>query len=78
VLTTWVMTGFVTALMGFWVTLRGDAHTLSARAVKGHAMGPDARTAVIMPICNEDVATVFAGLRATCESLAGRRPRKAV
>ena len=23
-----------------------------------------------MPICNEDVATVFAGLRATCESLA--------
>ena len=71
VLTTWVMTGFVTALMGFWVTLRGDAHTLSARAVKGHAMNADARTAVIMPICNEDVATVFAGLRATCESLAG-------
>ena len=29
-----------------------------------------ARTAVVMPICNEDVATVFAGLRATCESLA--------
>ncbi len=71
VLTTWVMTGFVTALMGFWVTLRGDAHTISARAVKGHAMNADARTAVIMPICNEDVATVFAGLRATCESLAG-------
>lgn len=71
VLTTWVMTGFVTALMGFWVTLRGDAHTLSARAVKDHAMDPQARTAVIMPICNEDVATVFAGLRATCESLAG-------
>ena len=23
-----------------------------------------------MPICNEDIATVFAGLRATCESLA--------
>ncbi|MGE0351587.1 glucans biosynthesis glucosyltransferase MdoH, partial [Hydrogenophaga sp.] len=33
-------------------------------------MNPDARTAIIMPICNEDVATVFAGLRATCESLA--------
>ncbi len=29
-----------------------------------------ARTAIVMPICNEDVATVFAGLRATCESLA--------
>jgi membrane glycosyltransferase len=33
-------------------------------------MDPTPRTAVIMPICNEDVATVFAGLRATCESLA--------
>jgi membrane glycosyltransferase len=32
-------------------------------------MNPEARTAIVMPICNEDVATVFAGLRATCESL---------
>lgn len=70
VLSVWVVTGFVTALMGFWVGLRGDAHTLSARDVRGHAMNPDARTAIIMPICNEDVATVFAGLRATCESVA--------
>ncbi|AOF86127.1 glycosyl transferase 21 family protein [Hydrogenophaga sp. RAC07] len=70
VLSAWVVTGFVTALMGFWVSLRGDAHTLSAAAVQHHPMNPDARTAIIMPICNEDVATVFAGLRATCESLA--------
>ncbi|TFY97379.1 glucans biosynthesis glucosyltransferase MdoH [Ramlibacter rhizophilus] len=70
VLSTWVVTGFVTALMGFWVMLRGDAHSISAKAVQGHALAPDARTAVIMPICNEDVATVFAGLRATCESVA--------
>lgn len=70
VLSTWVVTGFVTALMGFWVTLRGDPHTLSAAGVQGHPMNPDARTAIIMPICNEDVATVFAGLRATCESVA--------
>jgi membrane glycosyltransferase len=69
-LSAWVVTGFVTALMGFWVSLRGDAHTLSAAAVRNHPMNPDARTAIIMPICNEDVATVFAGLRATCESLA--------
>ncbi|WP_439586214.1 glucans biosynthesis glucosyltransferase MdoH [Hydrogenophaga sp.] len=69
-LSAWVVTGFVTALMGFWVSLRGDAHTLSAAAVRDHAMNPDARTAIIMPICNEDVPTVFAGLRATCESLA--------
>ncbi|MFN3493818.1 MAG: hypothetical protein ACK40L_04865, partial [Hydrogenophaga sp.] len=70
VLSAWVVTGFVTALMGFWVTLRGDAHTLTAASVRDHAMNPEARTAIIMPICNEDVATVFAGLRATCESLA--------
>ena len=70
-LSAWVVTGFVTALMGFWVMLRGDRHTLTAASVRDHAMNPEARTAIIMPICNEDVATVFAGLRATCESLIG-------
>jgi len=70
ILSTWVVTGFVTALMGFWVSLRGDEHALSARAVQHHGIEPGARTAIIMPICNEDVATVFAGLRATCESVA--------
>ncbi|WP_295856053.1 glucans biosynthesis glucosyltransferase MdoH [uncultured Xylophilus sp.] len=69
-LSAWVVTGFTTALMGFWVSLRGDPFTLSAQEVQGHTMNPDARTAIIMPICNEDVATVFAGLRATCESVA--------
>ncbi|MET3914505.1 membrane glycosyltransferase [Variovorax sp. OAS795] len=66
----WVVTGFVTALMGFYVSVRGDKHALSVKQVAHHAMNPEARTAIIMPICNEDVATVFAGLRATCESVA--------
>ncbi|MEJ8846727.1 glucans biosynthesis glucosyltransferase MdoH [Variovorax rhizosphaerae] len=66
----WVVTGFVTALMGFYVSVRGDKHALSVKQVAGHPMNPEARTAIIMPICNEDVATVFAGLRATCESVA--------
>ncbi|VTU18449.1 Glucans biosynthesis glucosyltransferase H [Variovorax sp. PBL-H6] len=66
----WVVTGFVTALMGFYVAVRGDKHALSAKQVADHPMNPEARTAIIMPICNEDVATVFAGLRATCESVA--------
>jgi membrane glycosyltransferase len=71
----WVCAGCLTALMGFGVLLRGDRHTLSLAALSrtgGHGpatLGADARTALIMPICNEDVATVFAGLRATCESL---------
>lgn len=69
-LSAWIVTGFTTALMGFWVSLRGDRHTISALEVRDHAMNPEARTAIIMPICNEDVATVFAGLRATCESVA--------
>lgn len=66
----WVVTGFVTALMGFYVSVRGDKYALSAKQVADHPMNPEARTAIIMPICNEDVATVFAGLRATCESVA--------
>ncbi|WP_418119196.1 glucans biosynthesis glucosyltransferase MdoH [Variovorax sp. 350MFTsu5.1] len=66
----WVVTGFVTALMGFYVSVRGDKYSLSAKQVAHHPMNSEARTAIIMPICNEDVATVFAGLRATCESVA--------
>jgi membrane glycosyltransferase len=69
-LSAWVVTGFLTGLMGFWVMLKGDRHSLSARSVDSHTLAEDARTAIIMPICNEDVATVFAGLRATCESVA--------
>ncbi|MEO7400128.1 MAG: glucans biosynthesis glucosyltransferase MdoH, partial [Polaromonas sp.] len=69
-LSAWVVTGFMTAMMGFYVTLFGDAHTLSAKKVQYHTLDKSTRTAIIMPICNEDVRTVFAGLRATCESVA--------
>ncbi len=69
-LSTWVVTGFMTAMMGFYVTIRGDKHALSAKHVRHHALDTGTRTAIIMPICNEDVRTVFAGLRATCESVA--------
>lgn len=66
----WVSAGFYTAMMGVYVQLRGDKHGLSAASVARDVLRADARTAVIMPICNEHVSTVFAGLRATCESLA--------
>ena len=66
----WVSAGFFTAVMGFYVMLRGDRHALSRQDVRHDPIRPDARTAIIMPICNEHVSTVFAGLRATCESLA--------
>ena len=66
----WICAGFITALMGFKVQLRGDPHGLSAAAVAHRPIHPDARTAIVMPVCNEDVRVVFSGLRATCESLA--------
>ncbi len=66
----WVSAGCVTAVMGFWVMLRGDRHAISIKDAGTDALGADARTALVMPICNEDVTSVFAGLRASCESLA--------
>ncbi|HEX2011434.1 MAG TPA: glucans biosynthesis glucosyltransferase MdoH, partial [Roseateles sp.] len=66
----WVSAGCLTAVMGFWVTLRGDPHAMSRQDTGLKPLSAGARTALIMPICNENVATVMAGLRATCESLA--------
>ena len=66
----WVTAGFVTALMGFWVQWHPDPHALSLAGTDSGTLSGDARTAVIMPICNEPAVPVFAGLRATCESLA--------
>ncbi len=66
----WVSAGCVTAAMGFWVMLRGDPHAMSRQGTGLQPISADAKTALIMPICNEDVNTVFAGLRATCDSLA--------
>ena len=73
----WVAAGCFTALMGFMVLLRGDRHALSAADAGDAPIPADARTALIMPICHEDVATVFAGLRATAESLARSRALQA-
>jgi membrane glycosyltransferase len=70
VLFAWVAAGFFTALMGFWVLCAGDRHARSARSAGTGPIDPGARTALIMPICNEQVGTVFANLRAIWESLA--------
>ena len=70
ILFTWVGLGFWTALMGFFTLVRGrDAHRISARGAALRAIPAEARTAILIPICNEDVARVFAGLRATYDSL---------
>ena len=69
VLFAWVSAGFWTAISGFLVLVTGwDRHAISRSVLE--PLKPDARTAILMPICNEDVARVFAGLRATYTSLA--------
>lgn len=74
ILFAWVSAGFWTAVLGAWVMVRGRDRRAITDVLRGEGIrapiAPEARTAIIMPICNEDVATVFAGLRATCESLA--------
>ncbi len=67
----WVSAGFWTAIMGF-LTLQvgGDQYAISSSAAGDAPIPREARTAIVMPICNEHVARVFAGLRATYESLA--------
>jgi membrane glycosyltransferase len=73
VLFAWISAGFWTALAGFWLLISGnDRYAISGRRLGTSPtdIPDDARTAVVMPICNEDVRRVFAGLRATYESLA--------
>jgi membrane glycosyltransferase len=71
ILSCWLAAGFWTAMMGFVVMLRGgDRHLISRAAARSGPLPDAARTAVVMPICNEDVKRVFAGLRATIESVA--------
>ncbi|MDU2941863.1 MAG: glycosyltransferase, partial [Enterobacteriaceae bacterium] len=70
VLFCWVSAGFWTALMGFLQLLIGkDKYSISASTTGNEPLNPEHRTALIMPICNEDVDRVFAGLRATWESV---------
>lgn len=67
----WVSMGFWTAMMGFLVLLfGGDRYAISGTAAPDAAIDDKARTAILMPICNEDVPRVLAGLRATYESVA--------
>ena len=71
VLFTWVSLGFWTAMAGLLVLIgRRERFALSRSAAGNEPLDPAGRTAIVMPIRNEDVARVFAGLRATYESLA--------
>ncbi len=68
----WISAGFWTGLMGAFVLLRGPGHGPLARGTAEAPILPldaAARTAIVMPICNEHVPTVFGGLAATIASL---------
>jgi membrane glycosyltransferase len=67
----WISAGFWTAMAGLLLLrFRSDGYAISATARKDAPIDAGARTAIIMPIYNESVARVFAGLRATYESVA--------
>lgn len=72
VLFAWISLGFWNGMMGFWVLWRD----VKRCTVTDPPSDPDkeqplsSRTAVLLPICNEDVERVFAGLEATYRSLA--------
>ncbi len=65
----WILVGFWTAVFGFFVLSRGDRYRV--RGSPPAADDPDPpRTAIVMPIYEEDVSRTFAGLQAVYESLA--------
>ncbi|HYE35059.1 glucans biosynthesis glucosyltransferase MdoH [Methylocaldum sp.] len=68
----WVSTSFWTATLGFWCLIRGgDKRSITRLALNVDTMSDQepARTALVMPIYNEDPVRVFAGLRAIYQSL---------
>ena len=72
VLFAWISAGFWTGVMGAGVLLFGRGRSplmqrLAEEPVR--PLDPRVRTAIVMPICNEHVPTVFGGLSATIDSL---------
>ncbi len=68
ILITWITGAFWTAFIGFVIRLRGrDKAVIHADEVDGHTL--TGRTAIIMPIYNEDTDRVFAGLDVIWSSL---------
>jgi len=73
ILFSWICISFWTAFMGFWVILLGrDRWAISRQSpdTPPYPAAPPPRTAILMPIYNEDSERVFAGLRAIHQSLA--------
>jgi membrane glycosyltransferase len=69
VLFSWISFGFWTSVAGFWMLWRRVKEFTVTDSIPG-SRPLQSRTAVLMPICNENVDRVFAGLEASYRSLA--------
>lgn len=70
VLFAWVSIGFWTSLAGFIILMRRfDRHAVTNVRERDAPVREDVRTAVLFPVCNEDMDRVLAGLAATYRSL---------
>jgi membrane glycosyltransferase len=68
----WISIGFWTALYGFYTLVRKEERFKITYLPDGASyapIDPEARTAIVMPICEEPVERIFAGLRAIQESV---------
>ncbi len=73
ILFSWISFGFWTAAAGFWMLWRRvkEFTVADLHSEREAALPLQSRTAVLLPICNENVDRVFAGLEASYRSLAG-------
>ncbi|WP_027367111.1 glucans biosynthesis glucosyltransferase MdoH [Desulfocurvibacter africanus] len=70
VLFAWISIGFWTSLAGFIILLRRyDRYAVTNMSERDAPERPDVRTAILFPVCNEDMDRVLAGLAATYRSL---------
>lgn len=69
ILTAWISLSFWVAAWGFAACWCAPKRGNDRRGARGSCHEGAGRTAIVMPIYNEDPARVFAGLRATWESL---------
>ncbi len=67
----WISLGFWTAVAGFFVLALRPRNSSITEVLRqrDHTQIEIPKTAIVMPICNEDTGRVFAGLKATWQSL---------
>lgn len=70
VLFSWISFSFWSNVAGFWSLWRNSKKFAVTEILNASAERLHSRTAVLMPICNEDVARCFAGMSAIYESVA--------